>query len=158
MCTTVLTHSLTNNQECIVCSSEIDSNCIDLHQKPMTSVCINSNNDQQKNACFTHVNRNGTVTRGCLFDEQKFENECKNGKDDDCTICQRDNCNNRPIETTTCYTCSSENDPNCRENLNNSMRTTCALSVENFGCYRFDDGGMYGKIIHFKFRQISKKN
>lgn len=140
--------NLTKNHECFICSSETDLNCIDLHHKPVTSVCINNDQQQEKSsACFTHIDTNGTVTRGCLFDEQKFKNDCKDGQI--CTICESDNCNNRSIETNTCYKCNSENDLNCRDNLNNSMSATCALSIENSGCYRSDDGGMYKRNYCF---------
>lgn len=130
--------------ECVICSSRFDSNCAALSQSASASVCTNIGENQ---ACFTHV-KNGTVTRGCLLDGPMFKSDCQNSEI--CELCKGDSCNRKPVETKTCYKCDSTDDLNCRENVNSSMSGTCAMSVQNSGCYRYDIGGKSTKQHRLK--------
>ena len=91
--------------------------------------------------CYVHID-NDTVTRGC-FAQAPAPIVCNNANADLCERCSDSaNCNNKLIDGEFCLTCDSENDPNCVENLNFTMRTQCKLAVRQRGCYRYDDTGL----------------
>ncbi|KAJ6648787.1 hypothetical protein Bhyg_04018 [Pseudolycoriella hygida] len=121
-------------QECKVCNSSQNVDCIrSTHY--INSVTCRDYLDE----CFVHVQGNIT-TRGCLKQTPSLTTECQNR--DICQVCDdRDDCNDKIVDGEFCITCDSQVDPNCRNNLNVTMRTQCSLSVEPMGCYLYDDGG-----------------
>lgn len=85
---------------------------------------------------------NDIVVRGCLNEHNAQINEnCENNKDI-CEKCSGDaSCNSEIVDGEFCIHCDSENDPNCRQNLNHTMNVQCKLSVSRMGCYLYNDGG-----------------
>lgn len=121
-------------QKCRICDSTDTVSCIRSPGSVQTKMCRDYMDE-----CFVHAN-NDIVTRGCLAESKHFEKDCEN--DDLCRKCSAaNNCNNDIVDGEFCLTCDSENDSNCRENLNITMRTQCKLAIKTIGCYRFDDGG-----------------
>lgn len=121
-------------QQCRQCNSTDNVSCIRSPGSVTTKLCRDYLDE-----CFVHV-VNDIVLRGCLANSREYENDCKN--EDICEKCSdKKNCNNRIIDGEFCMTCNTENDLNCRENLNITMRTQCKLAVKKMGCYRYDDGG-----------------
>lgn len=98
--------------------------------------------------CFVHV-MNDTVVRGCVkqqtsFDVGEFTYQCAVG--DYCEKCSdSDQCNNKIVDGEFCLTCDSDTDPNCRLNVNYTMRTQCPLAAKPLGCFRFEDNG--GSVV-----------
>lgn len=125
----------TNYQKCRVCWSNDTLSCIRTPGSVPTKMC-----DNYLDECFTHVT-NDIVIRGCSSDaNQEITTDCANK--DICEKCSNgENCNNKIVDGEFCYTCDSENDPHCHENVNISMRTQCKLGVDKLGCYLFYDGG-----------------
>ncbi|XP_055685046.1 uncharacterized protein LOC129791120 [Lutzomyia longipalpis] len=66
--------------------------------------------------CYTHIDIDGGVRRGCLDDfrtDQQILNDC-NGDNDFCTICTTNNCNWEQVaQPSQCVVCSSAIDSNC---------------------------------------------
>lgn len=132
-------------QKCRVCNSADNINCIRSPESFEERTCR-----KYIDECFTHV-ENNVVIRGCVSNMNPIpiQNDC-NANNEYCEKCSSGfNCNNKIIDGEFCLTCNSENDPNCRENLNNTMRTQCPLSVNQRGCYRYDDGGnIYATLLY----------
>lgn len=124
-------------QNCRACNSTTNVNCIRSPGSFASTQCRNYLDE-----CYVHV-ENDVVTRGCLQNSPRpVQDECEKSNTDMCTSCSNgSNCNNRIVDGEFCLTCDSENDINCRGNLNFTMRTQCPLSVTPRGCYRFDDSG-----------------
>lgn len=124
-----------NFQSCHVCTSANSLNCIVNINAVPTQTCKNYLDE-----CFVHV-VNNAVTRGCALENDQLAEDCKDPTK--CEVCSDTaNCNNNIIGANDyCYTCDSESDPNCKDNLNDSMLTQCPLSVSQMGCFRYADGG-----------------
>lgn len=128
----------TRFQSCRTCSSAQSDNCIRSPQAFAAQQCRHY--DDQ---CVTHV-RNNTVTRGCLrqVTDELARDECAGpGDTEHCTRCERSDgaaCNAAVVDGEFCLTCDSATDPNCRSNLNHTMRTQCPLSAQPRGCFRLD--------------------
>lgn len=134
----------TQYQACRTCNSNDDGvGCI-RGQNPGQSVTCKDYDDE----CFTHV-LNGTVVRGCvkeqtISDDGEFNYQCSMG--DLCEKCSGSaQCNSKIVDGEFCLTCDSESDPNCRRNVNYTMRAQCQLAVKPLGCYRFEDNG--GSVV-----------
>lgn len=119
--------------QCYNCNSYDDENCIHLN------VSSHHQCKDYYDKCFTVV-ENDQVIRGCLKEHPKAQDICS-GQPSLCHTCDGDNCNSDAVrEDIRCYECDSVIDPNCRNALNDTMLTICPLSVNNTGCYHYDDG------------------
>lgn len=130
-----------NYQKCRVCSSNDTVSCIRSPGSVPTKIC-----KSYLDECFVHV-ANDVIVRGCLSDaKEQVATDCLDN--DICEKCSSgENCNNKIVDGEFCFTCDSENDTNCKENVDISMRTQCKLGVEKLGCYLFYDGGISTKKI-----------
>ena len=126
---------------CRVCNSTTNVNCI-RSPNSFASVTCRDYIDE----CYSHVD-NDIVVRGCLKQNAQAQIGCERNNDL-CERCDGPNCNNKLIDGEFCLTCDSENDPNCVQNLNFTMRTQCKLALQQRGCYRFDDTGSIKHFLH----------
>lgn len=151
-CTGSYCNKKTEFQKCRVCNSTDNVNCI---RSPGSFATVTCQNYQDE--CFVHV-ENNIVTRGCLAEtvSTPIQTDCQRNNDycEKCSIAS--NCNNKIIDGEFCLTCNTETDPNCRANLNFTMRTQCPLSVNPRGCYLFNDGGKYTFYNFFSFTDFLK--
>lgn len=131
----------TEFQKCRICSSADTVSCIRSPGSVQSKACRNYVDE-----CFVHV-KDDVVRRGCIAEgDSQLVSDC--GNTDVCEKCSGGmNCNNKIVDGEFCFTCDSENDANCRQNLNISMRTQCKLGVQMLGCYLFDDGGNWIRNI-----------
>lgn len=138
ICTERSCNKKINFERCHHCSSSNNLNCILSTYLTQSKFCTN-----YLDKCFSHV-VNNVVTRGCILDsDREYGADCQNHSDvNKCELCTDvDNCNNKIIEGDDfCYTCDSRNDPNCTNNLDDSMKTQCNLSLRKLGCYRSQEG------------------
>lgn len=120
-------------QTCYNCRSTNDENCTNNVTAIQPTECR-----RYHDQCITIVEKN-VVVRDCLrniFNDDKY---CSSNPTL-CNICNEDDCNSTPlVEDKYCYACNSDNDPNCRANLNDTMITKCPISANNVGCYHFAD-------------------
>ncbi|XP_055309596.1 uncharacterized protein LOC129573251 isoform X2 [Sitodiplosis mosellana] len=87
--------------------------------------------------CYTHVNDDGVVTRGCF---SEFESDNDNCTDKDtCLRCTGENaCNDTPIKTESCISCDSSKNPNCRWNVTLENAKVCPQkTIRPLGCFHF---------------------
>lgn len=126
-------------QRCRSCNSTQNVNCVRAGFSFATVACR-----LYDDTCYTHVDNNSVVTRGCLSDARlpvAVIQSCQSN-DDSCETCSNANgCNDEIVDGEFCLHCDSEIDPNCHLNANYTMRKQCPLSPNPMGCYRFDDGG-----------------
>lgn len=123
-------------QKCHTCNSTTSPGCIRSGNAAQSVTCKHYTDE-----CFVHT-VNDIVIRGCLHDtELVVQTDCLENNDF-CEKCATaSNCNDKIVDGEFCLTCSSEDDPNCRDKVDFQMRTQCKLSVRQRGCYRYDDGG-----------------
>lgn len=75
------------------------------------------------------------MKRGCVNNLKANETEsCYNEDNDSCKLCFGDDCNNK-INPQTCYTCDSNVDLNCVNNLNTSYQHQCKNYYDK--CFTF---------------------
>ncbi|XP_055309594.1 uncharacterized protein LOC129573250 [Sitodiplosis mosellana] len=87
--------------------------------------------------CFTHINDDGIVTRGCLDDFRSDKGDCTNK--DTCVRCSGGiGCNDiRPLKES-CISCDSNDDSNCRSNVTLENSEVCPQkSIRRLGCFHF---------------------
>ncbi|ALC38916.1 maker445 [Drosophila busckii] len=91
---------------CIKCSGE---NCIDKQLATAGADCARYNYTVNEVSCYTQLEANGTVTRGCSNERQTSCAETAN-----CKSCTGSNCNVDEISLS-CITCRSDNNAHCRQ-------------------------------------------
>lgn len=128
----------TSFRTCHVCNSTASVKCIRAPSQFPVVTCRDYLDE-----CFTRV-KNDVVDRGCLRQAAATNEELiKDCADSDvCATCVNDErCNRKVVDGEFCLTCDSNVDPSCRTNVTSAMRTQCPLSVNQMGCYRFEDEG-----------------
>lgn len=124
--------------QCRVCSSASSVNCIRAAWIYDRQTCRRYNDE-----CYTHVDSNNTVVRGCLGHAPlAIKYDCYAGNPGDperCDTCRDRVCNDETVDGEFCIECDSETDPNCGRHPNGTMHKQCALSPEPRGCYMFDE-------------------
>lgn len=126
-----------NYRTCYACNSLTDANCITPNASTPKKICQN-----YFDQCLTHI-EGDNVIRGCADEHVGLVTGC--AENEKCELCaEGEYCNAKNVAQEHCYTCDSEVDANCREQLNPAMSTPCneeGLSLTRQGCYRFDDTG-----------------
>lgn len=118
-------------ERCRYCSSDKDGeNCMTKAWKMELKTC-----KYYMDECFTHVNGDGVVTRGCL-------SEFISDYQDTCERCSNEiGCNTIPIKRESCLACDSSNDSSCRSNVTPKHSEVCPLkTIRPLGCYHFING------------------
>lgn len=85
--------------KCIVCNSTEDANCLSSFNETLLQTC----GAEDSLSCFTCLDEDGSISRGCGSGFDNVSNQC--------ATCVDDYCNNQTISE--CYTCSSVDDLNC---------------------------------------------
>lgn len=113
-------------QSCIECNSTKNYGCEEYAKSSRKTTCSN-----YMSKCYTQINDNKEVHRGCVGDRTIPEDEVCKGLD--CVLCDRDNCNEQKFLRSKCYACDSETDPDCSENPTSVK--VCGLTLNGKGCY-----------------------
>lgn len=87
--------------------------------------------------CFIHVQRRQHLRRGCLKSAPaNVRKSCDSSQDETCEKCSdRDDCNDRRVDTETCLVCDSVNVDECFLKPNDTMVATCPLGLKPLGCF-----------------------
>lgn len=92
--------------------------------------------------CYTHVDSEGRVTRGCLDDfrtDVQIVSDC-DGTKESCSICLTDNCNlDQVADPGSCVVCNTATDPNCNLLTGAPTTETCPTGPhDKRGCFRME--------------------
>lgn len=120
-----------NPQQCVRCNSETDERCLISPTTAPTAECSN-----YIDQCITIAQSvHGKIVRGCMQNLKFTEEYCEKNPWL-CTTCDTDNCNTMISTDKFCYACDSKTNPNCINNIDETMISNCEYS-ENQGCYHF---------------------
>lgn len=122
-------------QRCQQCDSNQSLSCFAEASTTQSQVCRN-----YQDVCLVRI-ANNSVQRQCADPDTIRSTTCQFPAT--CEVCEgEDNCNDLPVAATDfCYTCDSRTDPNCRDQLDESMQTQCSFSVGSKGCFREESEG-----------------
>ncbi|EDW00880.1 GH20775 [Drosophila grimshawi] len=99
---------------CVFCNSKSQSSCIE-----GTSLASPLCEHYLTPDCYTHIDDDGVLHRGCLMDkDDELFDDCTSGNSTTCEICMGDFCNNElyPADRQSCLQCDSETDEDCEKN------------------------------------------
>lgn len=116
---------------CIKCEATSDRNnsCLWGHHFSNAEQCETIIEFGIQEACFTSINKDGAVNRGCLNDVQ---NVCSDNDPNSCRKCDLSGCNNDNVVKQSCVICNSTVDPTC-ENSNPTIKMKeCPMDVQVF--------------------------
>lgn len=120
--------------KCLTCQSESDPNCISNTTLVPLKICASYDNK-----CYTIVNDDKTVQRGCCdVTERNFMHKCEYDNSQ-CEICLNhveNACNNKKLSDT-CIMCDSNTNPMCRTNPEKINEIACSVKplMDTHGCY-----------------------
>uniref|UniRef100_A0A1I8NLT5 DUF753 domain-containing protein n=1 Tax=Stomoxys calcitrans TaxID=35570 RepID=A0A1I8NLT5_STOCA len=125
-------NSIPTAQRCAACSSSDDVACA---VNPIDIGSFNTCNMLPYTGCFSKITENGQTERGCLTDlpEDEFA-PCVLGDSEQCTACTGNGCNREiyPADRQQCFTCSSDEEPNCESYPVSKM--ACPIVSEQESC------------------------
>lgn len=150
---------------CIKCDPDENSNCNVIDESTTAIECATTTLGY-KNLCYTY--QKGSVShRGCLYEApENIFNECENAYSEICLTCNQTDCNRTPIiheeltlnlfhdevvrnedksemvmsDNPSCYKCDSNINPNCTNQLDDTMIGLCEFEREDLGCYHMITG------------------
>ncbi|XP_075154733.1 uncharacterized protein LOC142228233 [Haematobia irritans] len=119
-------------QRCAVCDSVNEASCA---VSPVEIGSFNSCNIFPYTGCYTKLTENGHTERGCLTDllENEFV-DCVLGNNKNCGTCTGDGCNREifPVDRQQCFTCTSEEEPDCESFPTSKM--ACPIVSDTESC------------------------
>lgn len=127
--------------KCLTCHSETDSNCVANTKSVEVKVCP----DYNDNKCYTIINDDKTVQRGCCGPDKNFRKKCSINENPQCGICinrLKNSCNDNKL-LDTCIECDSITDPLCRNQPEQIKESVCTVEpiTDSQGCYLNSSSG-----------------
>ncbi|KAH8327097.1 hypothetical protein KR074_002710 [Drosophila pseudoananassae] len=116
---------------CNICNSTYDDNCV-ASTGVTSAVCQHYIYPD----CYSYVDDDGVLNRGCLMDtDDDVFDECSSSDSSKCSVCSENNCNNQvyPADWLTCLRCDSNSDENCALNPS-SYSSYCRIYSANETC------------------------
>ncbi|XP_055306430.1 uncharacterized protein LOC129570749 isoform X2 [Sitodiplosis mosellana] len=119
--------------KCLICHSQTDPNCVSNTTAVQVKVC-----PAYENKCYTLINDDKTVQRGCADKDENFIRKCyhSNSQCDICSNHVKNVCNDNHL-LDTCIVCDSSTDPLCRKQPEQIKDRACSVNpLKNTdGCY-----------------------
>lgn len=156
---------------CVKCTPDENSNCNVIDETATATECAQTAVGY-KDMCYT-LQKGGVSHRGCLYEApNEIFVECENPFSEACVTCNQTNCNRIPIVNEDlelnpfhqvvredfCYKCDSSVDPNCINQLNNSMIEKCDSTGEGLGCYHMiTEAGVKRGCVQDLEKNLKKK-
>lgn len=132
-CNKEASSTLLTVDRCLQCTTTVDSNGNCLTGKASSQPCVKASETK----CYSKVDNNGVLKRGCQGDLTADEIKACTGKT--CAICKNEGCNNAkfPADRLRCYQCkTTETDKTCADQLSGESKSSyCKLYNEKDQCY-----------------------
>lgn len=121
--------------KCLTCHSQTDPNCVANIKSVEVKVCP----DYNDNKCYTIINDDKTVQRGCCGPDKNFQKKFSQHENPQCEICVnrlKNACNDNEL-LDTCIECDSNTDPLCRNQPEQIKESVCTVKplIDSHGCY-----------------------
>lgn len=125
---------------CLACDNKSDPNCgytqIDSDDFKICEALLG-----RENLCFSFSNDTRYI-RGCLNDYPDLKSECFE-INENCQICDTDECNFEKMVKETCIICDSSVDENCEKLSEIDTPGLCGEGpIDRSGCYLFNKGNL----------------